>query len=137
MRRWVDLVRREGVVLWVGVPGTFVWVFTAFLWPRIFGLGFLDYPNNVLVLNPGTGLGVGILFFCYFWTFYRLIRWQERKHLPTMGSLTIVYLVLLIFYAYNPLTVIQVWVGLVTSLAVANLISERHKQISQKKDWQE
>lgn len=125
MKRWI---KKQGFLLGVGVPGTFVWVIVAFLWPRIFGLEFLDYPNGLIVLNPGTGLGIGIFFSCYLWTFYRLVKWGEREHWPTMSSLGVIYFVSLLFYTYNPALFIQIWFGLLVILYVAVLISERHSK---------
>lgn len=119
MRAWVS---KQGVVLGIGAPGTFLWVIVAALWPRMFGLGYLSYPNNLIVLNPGTGLGIGIHFLCYFWTLYRAIRWQEVWHLPTMGALTLTYGLLLLFYAYNPIMEFGLMSWLIGILAVVYVV---------------
>lgn len=109
---------REESVAWSSFFGWIVGVSIAYFWPRIFGPEFLNYQNRLLVINPGTGLIIvtNFLYFLYFC--YKIVRQKGKgftleKIVLFYGSITILDLVSLVAYAYNPATFILlgvVWV---------------------------
>lgn len=131
MKGWIE---KEGIVIGVGLPGLFLWIIAAVLWPRIFGPNFSNYPNNLIVLNPGTGLGIGIYILCYVWAFYKIIKWREIKYLSQVTLLTAVYGLLLLFYSYNPFVMFWIMCGLLTVLSAVSIVFERYWQNHRKKD---